>query len=972
MDEIRRAVTARDAAERMGMTISRNGSEYVTLCPWHNDTNPSLTLYDDNGIGRCKCFACGNGGSSIDLVAQVERCSTTEASRKLADWFHLNVEIPEGKPGKRREKVEHPPELPGMTVHTTAPAVKEPKPAKVIDWDHPLAFYDYRDAAGELAYQVVRLKETTGDKVDKTFRQRSYWPDNKDPKVWKVSGMPGWVWAVSDESYNAAPIYRLPETVAAIRAGKPIYIVEGEKDVETMTRLGYPATTNSRGAGNWIDAGRALMAGADVIILPDSDPPMVNKKTGEISYKGQDSAWGLACDLLPIAKRVRLVDLKSACPDLPLKGDITDMVELMGEVDAMDALARQVAATRDFDPDGVKFWLSPAEQAAALYSRVQGYGIENGCIVQYQQNGTKALTDFYVIPRMELTKDDGLQQDLYFVLDGWNSQGHKLGRVTIVGKDLDSMNWVTGKWGFSASMAPGSTNKDKVAWCIKKVGQMTAKRVTEYNHSGWRRIGGKWCYLYHGGAVGMEGVTVDMGDALKSYRLDGSGAQGFDEIPYRMAAEKSLAIQSLMKEDIGIALLGTAYLAPLREFLTQTDVVPAFALFLHGESGTHKTTAATLALSHFGNFHGKNTPASFNDTPNQIQKKAFLAKDMLLLVDDFHPVSSLQEKRQMAAAAQRLSRAFGDSADRGRLNADRSIQANNPPRSVAMITGEDLPAIGASGTARFFIIDVDKGDIPVSKELTDMQEDARKGFLQRAMRGYITWLLDRADGLPDRLHELFLQYRDMIRRKSAGQHDRAPEAVACILIGYHMMLDYMCSLGMFDREEALQMLNRAAETLTETSRRQAAQMESEKPTRIFLDSMTELLASKSVVLADLTGGDPALFGNPKPGQDMAGYMDADYYYLLPNVAFGAVQRLCREQGVEFPVSLKALYKHLRTDGILPGLRSDENPTRNKWIDGRAVRLLWIPRRAMDGPPAAEQQVKMNLQQVDEEIPEEWQ
>ena len=108
MDEIRRAVTARDAAERMGMTISRNGSEYVTLCPWHNDTNPSLTLYDDNGIGRCKCFACGNGGSSIDLVAQTERCSTTEACRKLADWFHLNVEIPEGKPGKRREKVEHP------------------------------------------------------------------------------------------------------------------------------------------------------------------------------------------------------------------------------------------------------------------------------------------------------------------------------------------------------------------------------------------------------------------------------------------------------------------------------------------------------------------------------------------------------------------------------------------------------------------------------------------------------------------------------------------------------------------------------------------------------------------------------------------------------------------------------------------------------------------------------------------------
>ena len=145
-------------------------------------------------------------------------------------------------------------------------------------------------------------------------------------------------------------------------------------------------------------------------------------------------------------------------------------------------------------------------------------------------------------------------------------------------------------------------------------------------------------------------------------------------------------------------------------------------------------------MSHFGNFHAKNPPASFNDTANQIRKKAFLVKDMPILVDDFHPVSSIQEKRQMAATAQTLSRAFGDGVDRGRLNADSSIKANTPPRSVAIITGEDLPAIGASGLARFFILDIDKGDIPVGQEMTDMQETARQGYLQKAMRGYIRWL----------------------------------------------------------------------------------------------------------------------------------------------------------------------------------------------------------------------------------------
>ena len=98
-------------------------------------------------------------------------------------------------------------------------------------------------------------------------------------------------------------------------------------------------------------------------------------------------------------------------------------------------------------------------------------------------------------------------------------------------------------------------------------------------------------------------------------------------------------------------------------------------------------------------------------------------------------------------------------------------------------------------------------------------------------------------------------------------------------------------------------------------------------------------------------------------------MDANYYYLLPNVAFGAVQKLCREQGQEFPVSLKALYKHLRTDGIL-GLQREESPVRVKRIGQKTVRLLWIPARELNGPKAEVQQVSMTEVSSDE-LPEEW-
>ena len=927
------------------VTGPNSSGEWTARCPCHDDKTASLTITAKASPkdGRERVYLCCHAGCANDAIM-------ARLGLKPVDLI-INPDPPKAsgsgkKPAQRRKAAAA--TKPTKDAGPEPPAEK-PKASKPdIDWAHPEAVYSYTDADGKELFQVCRFAYTQDGKREKTFRQRVYDPKSPD------ANRQGYVNKVPAELRDNT-LYKMPELAVAIRERRPVYVVEGEKDVETLLRLGHTATCNPGGAGKWRDSYSKLLGGADVIILPDND-------TEANGYTGQNHALDVALKTKPHAKRVRLVDIKEACPELPSKGDVSDMVQIMGEQAAMDALARQVAATRDFDPGAVPFWLTPMEQANALYSRVLGYGVANGGIAQINQDNTKMLTDFVVIPRMELTRDDGVNTSMWFVLDGWNSNGGKLPRAVISAKELDAMNWVTGKWGFSASLAPGTSTKDKVAWAIKKVGQMTAKRVIEYNHTGWRRIGGKWCYLYHGGAVGLDGVTVDMGDALKTYRLDGSGAADFDKITYLEAAEKSMTLQYVMKEEIGVALLGTTYLAPLREFMMQKDVVPAFGLFLYGQTQTRKTTAAALAMAHYGNFHAKNPPASFNDTSNQIRKKAFLIKDMPLLVDDYHPVSSMQEKKQMAATAQVLSRAFGDGADRGRLNADSTIKASTPPRSVAIITGEDLPAVGQSGLARYFIVDVDKGDIPVGREMTDLQEEARKGTLQKAMLGYIKWLQQQTDTLPERLHQMFLNFREMCIEAN-GMEGRAPETVACIMIGYAMMLDYFRSVGLFDADTAKEMLKDAHHILTATSRQQAKSMNDEKPTRIFLDSMAELLASESVFIKDLTMTGENV-KRKKPGVDMVGYFDNDYYYLLPKVAFGCVSKLCREQGTEFPISLKALYKHLRTDGILklmPGA-DDDTPTRAKRIDSKTlVRVLWIPRNIMDGPKTETEQMKMDMQ-----------
>lgn len=79
-------------AERLGLTLLHQGRTVFTSCPTHAhadgvDSNPSCSL--NPVLNRFRCWSCGNAGSTIDLVAQVHRCSLTEAARWLTGQHDL-------------------------------------------------------------------------------------------------------------------------------------------------------------------------------------------------------------------------------------------------------------------------------------------------------------------------------------------------------------------------------------------------------------------------------------------------------------------------------------------------------------------------------------------------------------------------------------------------------------------------------------------------------------------------------------------------------------------------------------------------------------------------------------------------------------------------------------------------------------------------------------------------------------------
>jgi DNA primase catalytic core len=71
--------------------LRKKGINYVGICPFHDDTSPSMYVSPSKQI--FKCFACGTGGDVISFIEKHERLSYPEALRYLAKKY--NIEIPE-------------------------------------------------------------------------------------------------------------------------------------------------------------------------------------------------------------------------------------------------------------------------------------------------------------------------------------------------------------------------------------------------------------------------------------------------------------------------------------------------------------------------------------------------------------------------------------------------------------------------------------------------------------------------------------------------------------------------------------------------------------------------------------------------------------------------------------------------------------------------------------------------------------
>ena len=175
-----------------------------------------------------------------------------------------------------------------------------------------VAIYHYTDANGK-PFEVVRTNP-------KGFYQRQ--PDGKGGYINNLKGI-------------IPTLYHQDKLKQAIDSNAPIYVVEGEKDTDRLWSLGLVATTNPMGAGKWRESYTEALRGADLIIIPDNDPP------------GHDHANKIARSCYGKATRIRLLELPDGSKD------VSDWLDNGSDI---EQLKRLVDACPDYEPsdNGVK------------------------------------------------------------------------------------------------------------------------------------------------------------------------------------------------------------------------------------------------------------------------------------------------------------------------------------------------------------------------------------------------------------------------------------------------------------------------------------------------------------------------------------------------------------------------------------------------------------------------------------------
>lgn len=248
-------------------TGQRFNRDNKICCPFHSEKTPSFSVMHSGGKWRWRCFGgCDKGGDVIDFIEQYKGLNYIDARK------YLGLEV--------NERIQ--------TNESNKDLIKNS--CKKVYGHECKDIFPFVDIEGNVIYYMIRF----------------YKDGKKEPRCCRVvDGKVIW----NLEGIKKVP-YNLYKTNRAIRNNIPIFILEGEKDANTIATLGYTGTS-FKGV---TDFDFSIFQDARVYVVGD---------TGEAGDKYKAK---VKKDIFKYAKEFHFVNLKGI-EELGDNKDVTDWLE---------------------------------------------------------------------------------------------------------------------------------------------------------------------------------------------------------------------------------------------------------------------------------------------------------------------------------------------------------------------------------------------------------------------------------------------------------------------------------------------------------------------------------------------------------------------------------------------------------------------------------------------------------------------
>lgn len=294
---------------------------------------------------------------------------------------------------------------------------------------------------------------------------------------------------------------------------------------------------------------------------------------------------------------------------------------------------------------------------------------------------------------------------------------------------------------------------------------------------GWQIVNGQRMFVHNGLDAG-ENILVD---ADREFFCEPgiSPAEAF---------KNALRLADVGNWAVTVPLLLNALLGPLFSLFKDAGVSPGFVVFLHGVSGSLKSSLAKVLYNCF-----KNTRFNtFRDTAAAIDVSIGEHRDQMLLVDDFQPAVSAADGSAMRKTLEHLIRLFGDEIGKKRSNSRANATYGSRAHGSCLITGESL-AGSYSSLLRCVQVHIARGDIDGEKLRVYQDNPALWGSNYAPM---LAWVGKNWEQLKGRVARTFHQKRAELA--AVTKELRLIDAGSVLITVADVFLEYGLACGGLD------------------------------------------------------------------------------------------------------------------------------------------------------------------------------